>query len=83
MHAYTATFSNGLSISLKNSKREVAYAWIVKHAKGNTVYGWTDTEAKAQKAIDSQIAYWGRGAMVNGKRKKVAVDIAFKEIIHL
>ena len=64
MTKYTATFADGSTKELKNSKRQYAVAWRVKvevnTAKGshiNTHDGFARDETAARKAMQSETAY--------------------------
>jgi len=90
MTTYTATFSNGQTISLKNSTRKNTCAWqaIVTHCDGTTWTrtGWSSHPALAEKAARAcgtyrQPKWWGRVPETRGK--VFAPDIVAVEVVAL
>jgi len=88
MTAYTATFSNGQKLTLKNSKRANTHAWkaTITTATGG-VYsraGWAGSEALAAKAgrATAQLSkpkWWDRARETRGR--KFAPDTVAVEIV--
>lgn len=56
MTAYTASFSNGETYELKNSKREYTHAWQVTADDGYSMGGWAGSEELARKAVASTVS---------------------------
>jgi len=88
MTAYTATFSNGQTISLKNSKRINTHAWraTITRANGSGFVqtGWAGSEALATKAAraTAQLAkpqWWDRVRDTRGT--KFVPDTVVVEIV--
>ena len=88
MTAFTATFSNGQTISLKNSNRANTHAWqaSIVRADGRPVVktGWSGSEALATKAAraTAQLAkpqWWDRVRDTRGT--KFVPDTVTVEIV--
>lgn len=89
MTAYTATFSNGQTISLKNSKRINHHAWMATVTSGfdGGVYshtGWSSSAALATKAARAMAqlrkpVWWNR--FPETRCKKFVPDTVAVEIV--
>lgn len=69
----TATFANGKTFELKNSKKEYKFAWYVENEEGDGKNGFSVDRVKAETALKSEAKY----------RARYGSKIAFSEVIEL